>query len=66
MLQHRVAEVVVEVAVDAMDVIGAILRVVVLNQERRALNEIMVRLAGLETAGPWIFSVPARWMRAKS
>ena len=33
MLQHAVAEVVVEVAVDAMDVIGAVLSVVVLDQE---------------------------------
>src|SRR5262249_20264363 len=52
MFHQRVAEVVVEVAVDAVDVIGPVLRVVVLNQERRALNEIMVRLAGFATASP--------------
>ncbi len=52
MLQHRVAEVVVEVAVNTVNVIGFILSIVVLNQKRRALNEIVVRFAGLETAGP--------------
>src|SRR5262249_29129426 len=49
---QRVAKVIVEVAVDAVDVIGLVLRIVVLNQECRALNEIMVRLAGLEAASP--------------
>src|SRR5688572_29177867 len=52
MLQQAVAEVVVEVAINAVNVIGVILSVVVFDQERRALNEIVVRLAGLEAAGP--------------
>jgi hypothetical protein len=52
MVHQRVAEVVVEVAVDAVHVIGPVLRIVVLNQERRTLNKIMVRLSGLQTAGP--------------
>src|SRR6185436_15922289 len=52
MLQQRVAEVVVEIAVDTMHVIGPVLRVVVLNHERRALNQVVMRLTRLETAGP--------------
>ena len=52
-LDESVTEVVVEVAVDAVNVIGSVLRVIVLNQERRALYEIVVRLAGLQTARPF-------------
>src|SRR5438105_788353 len=52
MLHERVAEVVVEIAVDAVNVVRLILGVVVLDQERRALNEIVVWLAGFEAAGP--------------
>ena len=68
MFQHRVAEVVIEIAVDTMNVIGPVLSVVVLNHERRALNQVVVWLTGLKTAGQrkWIFSVPARSIRARS
>src|SRR5262245_3352860 len=52
MFHQRVAEVVGEVTVDAVNVIGAVLRIVVLDQERRALDEVMMRLTGLEAAGP--------------
>jgi hypothetical protein len=52
MLQQAVAEVIVEVAIDTVNVIGIILSVVVFNQERRALDEIVVWLTGFQTAGP--------------
>ena len=52
MLQHGVAEVIVEVTIHTMDVIGIILSVVILNQKRRALNEIVVWFTRLQTAGP--------------
>mgnify|MGYP007064222608 CR=1 FL=1 len=49
MFKHGVAEVIGEVAVHAVNVIGVILSVVVLDEERRALNEVVVRLAGIVT-----------------
>src|SRR5205085_2380675 len=52
MFHQRVAEVVVEVAVNAVNVIGPVLRIVVLDQEGWGLDEIMVRLTGREAAGP--------------
>ena len=51
-IQHGIAEVVVEVTINTVNVIGIILCVVVLNQERWALNEIVMRFPGLQTAGP--------------
>src|SRR5688572_27790382 len=45
-------EITVEVAPDRMNMIGLVLGVVVLDQERGALYPIVVRLADLELAGP--------------
>ena len=37
-LQHCIAEIVIEVAVDAMNVVGVVLRVVILDQKRWTLD----------------------------
>ena len=46
------APVVAQVAPDAVDVVGAVLGVVVLDEERRAEDRVVVPLAGLGPAGP--------------
>src|SRR5262249_5972989 len=46
------AEIVPRIVPDRMDVVGAILRVVVLDQERRAVQPVVVRLSGIDGAGP--------------
>ena len=45
-------EVAVEVAPEAVDVVGFVLGVVVFEDERAALHAVVVRLAALEAAGP--------------
>ena len=51
-LQHRVAKVVVEVAIHTVKVIGIVLGVVVLDQESWPLDKIVVWLTGSQTARP--------------
>src|SRR5215203_550619 len=46
------AEIAVEFPPHRMDVVGVVLRVVVLDEERRALNAVVVPLSALETAHP--------------
>src|SRR5262245_50278466 len=50
--QYVLAPVVGEIAPDAVDMIGAVLRVVVLDQKRRPFDGIVVPLAALLRAGP--------------
>src|SRR5438552_9551915 len=45
-------EVTVEVAPDGVDVVGIVLRVVVLDQERRPLDTVVVRLPACDPARP--------------
>src|SRR5262249_38459148 len=52
LLQQVLAPIARELTPDAMDVVGLVLRVVVLNQERRRLNTIVVRIALLDAARP--------------
>ena len=51
-LQHRVTKVVVEVAIHTVKVIGIVLGVVVLDQEIRRLDPIIMPLPRLERTGP--------------
>ena len=46
------AEVVLQVAHDAVDMVGAVLSVIVLDQEVRCLDSVVVSLARLERSGP--------------
>ena len=46
------AEVAIEVPPDRVHVVAVVLRVVELDQERRALHAVVVLLAALELAGP--------------
>src|SRR5688572_11310130 len=46
------AEIAREITPHGMDVVRVVLRVVVLDQEGRALNAIVVRLTALDRAGP--------------
>ena len=50
--QQVAPEVAVEVAPDRVDVIAVVLRVVELDQERRALHAVVVLLPALDRAGP--------------
>ena len=52
LLQQVVAEIVLEVSPDAVDVVGVVLGVVVFDQESRPLDAVVVRLSPLEAAGP--------------
>src|SRR5688572_1459257 len=52
LLEEVVAEVVLEVAPDGVDVIGVVLGVVVFDEEGWAVDAVVVGLAGLELAGP--------------
>ena len=51
-VQRIYAKVVIEVAPHSMNVIGMILRVVVLDYKRRTLDAIVVRLAAFTAASP--------------
>src|SRR5262245_34113426 len=51
-LAQRIAEVALEVAPQGVRVVRAVLRVVVLDREARTLDAVVVRLTGLEAAGP--------------
>ena len=55
--QQVFAEVAVEVAPDAMDVIGAVLRVVVFDEERAALHAVVVAFAFVQAAHPGKFNL---------
>ena len=50
--EHVAAEVGAQVAPDRVDVVGVVLRVVVLDEQVAALDAVVVRLAGLGAAGP--------------
>ena len=51
-LEWVAAEVVVEIAPDGVDVVGVVLRVVVLEDEAWSLDAVVVRLAGFDPARP--------------
>src|SRR5687767_6353601 len=51
-LQHVIAEIIFKAAINRVDVIGVVLRVVVFNQERRPLHAIIVRLTTFRSAAP--------------
>src|SRR5438094_2879608 len=46
------AEIALEIAPDAVDMVGIVLGVVILDQERRSLNPVVVTLALLQSAHP--------------
>src|SRR4029450_6041363 len=50
--EHVFAEISGEIAPDSMDMVGVVLRVVVLEQEGRSLHAIIVRLSGRIGSGP--------------
>src|SRR5213075_2112744 len=52
LLQHVATEIVFKVAIDGVDVVGVVLRVIVLDDEVRTLHAVIVRLAAFEAAGP--------------
>ena len=52
LLEQVVAEIVFEVSPDAVNVVGVVLGVVVLDQERRPLDAVVVGHSSLDAAGP--------------
>src|SRR5262245_56696950 len=50
--QQILAEIAIEIAPDRVNVIGVVLRVVVLNQKRRALDAVVMRIAFVDSARP--------------
>src|SRR5262245_51407231 len=50
--QQILAEIAVEIAPDRVDVIGVVLRVVVFDQEGRALDAVIMRIAFVHAARP--------------
>ena len=50
--QHILSPVVLEIANDGMDVVGVILRIIVLNDKRRAVQTIVMWVADFQPTGP--------------
>src|SRR4051812_40499173 len=51
-LQYVVAEIVGKAAINRVRVIGVVLRVIVLDEERRPFNTVVMRFAAFRAAGP--------------
>lgn len=50
--EHIFAEVILEIAVDRMDMINIVLGIVILNQDLRTVNPVVMRFALFDTASP--------------
>ena len=51
-LNHGITEIIIEITVDTVNVIGVILGVVIFNQKVRSLDHIVMRFTRLQSAGP--------------
>ena len=50
--KHILTEIIHEITVHCMDMIGIVLGIVILNQELRTVNTVIVRFARFDAAGP--------------